>query len=45
MAKAPLIERMEKAKAPKTWIREVKTKDSLIDLLVQQKDFLITAKA
>lgn len=35
MTKTPLTERMEKAKAPKTWIREVKTKDNRIERLFE----------
>ena len=36
--KTPLIERMEKAKAPKTWIREVQTKDNRIERLLEIKE-------
>ena len=36
--KTPLIERMEKAKAPKTWIREIKTKDNRIERLLETKE-------
>ena len=38
MTKTPLVERMEKANAPKTWIREVKTKDDRIERLAQLKE-------
>ncbi len=36
--KTPLIERMEKAKAPKAWIREVQTKDNRIKQLLELKE-------
>ena len=38
MAKTPLIERMEKKGAPKSWIREVKTKDDRIERLLEIKE-------
>ena len=38
MPKKTLIERMEKAKAPKSWIREVKTKDNRIKRLLEIKE-------
>ena len=36
--KTSLIERMKKAKAPKTWIREVQTKDNRIEQLLELKE-------
>ena len=36
--KTPLIERMEKKGAPKTWIREVQTKNNRIEQLLELKE-------